>query len=144
MPAFQSTEDYEKKADGLTPPPDPPLKARSKPQPVPDNVTLSYLMKMKDDGSFIKVRVPVTTPDRILYDVISFNYNVDFLPGETYNLHPIVAHELYSAIRNHAQAITQQKTGRTIESANLLYELKRQEEADRLMFSQFEEAGIPA
>ena len=142
MPAFQTSEAYTKKADGLTPPPKPPRKARTAPQEVPSNVTLSYLMKMKPDDSFITVRVPTTTPDGILYDTISFNYNVDFLAGETYTLHPIVAQELYHAIRNHAVAITNQKRGLTIESKNLLYELKRQEEAERVMFSQFAEAGI--
>ena len=142
MPSFQTPEDYSKKADGLMPPPSPPRKEGAVPQKVPSNVTLSYLMKLKPDDSFITVRVPVTTPDRILYDVISFNYNVDFLPGETYTLHPIVAQELYRAIRNHAEAITNQKTGRTIESSNILRELKRQEEADRVMFDQFAAVGI--
>ena len=134
MPQFLTSEAYGETRD--------PRKTLTATENIPDNVTLSELMSMKPDDSFISVPVPRVTPDRVMYDPIYFNANVTFLPGETYLVHPLVAEQLYRAIRNHAESINKQKMGRTIEHDNLLGELKRQEEAERVMHDQFAAAGI--
>ena len=89
--------------------------------------TLDELLAMPDDGTFEKVRVPlVTKAARLQYPkFIKFNSR-KFLPGKTYNLHPIVAKELRDAIERFENIPTEQMTGKTNLTPELLEELRFQ------------------
>ena len=116
-----------------------------KPRPLvnTDAPTLTELMRMPNDGTFITFRVPKKTRDDINYDTIYLNKNVPFEPGKEYTEHPLVAKEVIRSIRLFSDAIMRQKTGRTIVSPNLIAEVQAQEFADRKAAEQFDALGMP-
>lgn len=79
---------------------------RVRPKGTDQNPTMSMLMSSKDKKDFVKVTIPKeTSAFDVAFEPIQLNNYPPFMPGHTYPVHPVVAEEIRTAIKNFEDSI---------------------------------------